>query len=54
MIHQAKIEMLQPARIKEREKFTRRSLKKKYGKEKETSKKRLLWSTRKMMRKAVV
>ena len=48
-IHQAYIEMLQPARIKERKKVTQRSLKTKYRKEKET-KKRLLLSTIKMMR----
>ena len=50
MIHQAYIEMLQPARIKERKKVTQRSLKVKYRKEKETRKKRLLLSTTKMMR----
>ena len=41
MVHQAYIEMLQPARIKEREKVTQRLVKKKYQKEKETSKKTL-------------
>ena len=42
MIHQAYTEMLQFARIKERERVTRKSLKKKYLKKKETSKKHLL------------
>ena len=50
MIHQAYTEMLlQSARINEREKFARISLKKKYWKEKKTSKKRLLLSRRKMI-----